>query len=523
MSSSQAHRVMTSGTMRSLWRRAWAPKQFGRMAINGKLFRLSPLGLMVGMLCLLFQNAVYAATYYVAMDGNDRNPGTETRPWKSLEKARDSVAAGDTVRIKAGDYFVGPRLRMTRAGTAGNPITYQAHGDGEVRITNSSVLPAGAWKRLRDSIYSTQINPPVLAVFRDGIPLRLPGSRPRIRSVDDLIPDSFYVSGPTLYVWLEDGSDPRNSVMRVSPSHVIELHNSHYNIFNGLTVEYGYTGFKLQSDGTHHITIRNCTMRSISNQGIQPVAKNSVIEHNLFQKIGTDNHQHGIYGAERGTVVRHNIFEEISGAGIHQFRQGGGAGGGCELYGNIFRKPRRMTPGGRYYVDIVVSAGEGGNKIYNNLFYGEGKRAGIRLSTPNNQVYHNTFVDSVPALQFGRGNTGNKISNNIFQMTQGPFLAWPTSSLPQSVDYNLYHHSTSPRWQWNGTTYRRFTEYQAASGEMHSVYADFHPVGATDFRLRSDSPAIDRGTPLAEVQTDFDGVSRPQGCCHDMGAYEFRK
>jgi Right handed beta helix region len=492
------------------------------MSIHGNPFGLDLLGLIFGMLCLLFPNAVYAATYYVAMNGNDGNPGTEALPWKSLQKAKDSVAAGDTVRIKAGDYFVGSSLRMTRAGTAGSPITYRAHGDGEVRITNSSILPADSWKRVRDSIYSTQITPPVLAVFQNGIPLHIPGARPNIRSVDDLIPNSFYISGTTLYVWLEDGSDPGKSIMRVSPSHVIELHNSPYTTFEGLTVEYGYTGFKNQSDKAHHVTIRNCTIRSISNQGIQPVAKDSVIENNLFQKIGTNNHQHGIYGSERGTVVRHNIFEEIAGAGIHQFKQGGGAGGGCELYGNIFRKPRKMTPGGGYYVDIVVSSGEGGNKIYNNLFYGEGKRTGILVSTPNNQVYHNTFVGSVSALQLRGGTRGNKIFNNIFKDSSGPFIAWPTSSLPQSVDYNLYHDRTSPRWQWNGKSYTSFTDYQAASGEMHSVYGDLHPVGATDFHLRSDSPAIDRGTPLAEVQTDFDGVPRPQGCCYDIGAYEFR-
>jgi len=180
-----------------------------------------------------------------------------------------------------------------------------------------------------------------------------------------------------------------------------------------------------------------------------------------------------------------------------------------------------LTPGGGYYVDIVVSSGEGGNKIYNNLFYGEGKRTGIRLSTPNNQVYHNTFVDSVSALQVRPGNRGNKIFNNIFKATSGPFIAWPRFALPQSVDYNLYQASTSPRWQWNGTTYTRFTDYQAASGETHSIYGEVHPLGATDLHLRFGSPAIDRGTALTEIQSDFDGVPRPQGCCYDIGAYEF--
>jgi hypothetical protein len=43
-----------------------------------------------------------------------------------------------------------------------------------------------------------------------------------------MIPNSFYVSGQTLYAWLEDGSDPKNSVMRAAPGHVISLHDCHY-------------------------------------------------------------------------------------------------------------------------------------------------------------------------------------------------------------------------------------------------------------------------------------------------------
>jgi len=97
-------------------------------------------------------------------------------------------------------------------------------------------------------------------------------------SPNDLIPNSFFVANKTLYVWLADGSDPKDSVMRVAPGHVVSLYDCHHTIFDGLTVEYGFNGFKDQGKTTHHITIRNCTIRSISSQGIQPVAKDCVIE-----------------------------------------------------------------------------------------------------------------------------------------------------------------------------------------------------------------------------------------------------
>ncbi len=49
----------------------------------------------------------------------------------------------------------------------------------------------------------------------------------------------------------------------------------------------------------------------------------------------------------------------------------------------------------------------------------------------------------------------------------------------------------------------------------------FVNIAAKDFRLQSSSPAIDKGTPLAEVPNDFRGVARPRGTTHDIGAYEY--
>jgi hypothetical protein len=49
----------------------------------------------------------------------------------------------------------------------------------------------------------------------------------------------------------------------------------------------------------------------------------------------------------------------------------------------------------------------------------------------------------------------------------------------------------------------------------------FIDAANSNFRLRSESPAIDKGQILSEVSNDYDGVLRPQGSSHDIGAYEF--
>jgi hypothetical protein len=443
----------------------------------------------------------------------------------TLQKAANSVQAGDTVRIRAGDYFVGTTWRINRPGTPGNPITYRAHGDGDVRITNATILPSGSWEHLKDSIHYTQINSPVSSVFQNGIPLQQPGKPANVTSVEQMIPNSFYISGTTLYVWLEDGSDPKNSVMRVSPGHVVSLYDCHYTVFDGLTVEYGENGFKDNGKGTHHVTFRHNTIRSIRSQGIQPTPVESVIEHNLFQKIGTNKFTHGIYTSKAGIIIRHNAFEEMAGAGIHLYAQGKTRGGNYQMYGNVFRKPRMMTlppSGNRYYTDIVAWE-EGSNRIYNNVFYGEGKRGSISLNSPNNQVYNNTFVESASPIQLYAGKAGNRIFNNIFTTTGASrFLTWPANTGSQTLDYNLYFNTSgNPRWQKDGTTYTDFSAYQAAAGETHSLYGDPQLSSADNVRLQEGSSAINAGTPLSEVPQDFECTLRPQGSAWDIGADEF--
>ena len=43
-------------------------------------------------------------TYYVSTTGSDSNPGTQSQPWRTVQKAVDTVQAGDTVFIAAGTY-----------------------------------------------------------------------------------------------------------------------------------------------------------------------------------------------------------------------------------------------------------------------------------------------------------------------------------------------------------------------------------------------------------------------------------
>jgi hypothetical protein len=70
---------------------------------------------------------VRAATHVVdqtAPRAADTNPGTEEKPFKTVQHAADAAKPGDTVCVMAGKYD--ERVRVKAGGTGGQPITFRA-------------------------------------------------------------------------------------------------------------------------------------------------------------------------------------------------------------------------------------------------------------------------------------------------------------------------------------------------------------------------------------------------------------
>src|SRR5687767_9593149 len=76
------------------------------------------------------------STYYVSEEGDDGNDGSEAHPWRTIQKAADSVVGGDVVEVLPGQYSgfsVG--VRRSARGTADKPIVFNGNrvkvrGDG---------------------------------------------------------------------------------------------------------------------------------------------------------------------------------------------------------------------------------------------------------------------------------------------------------------------------------------------------------------------------------------------------------
>src|SRR5262245_45177652 len=63
-------------------------------------------------------------TFYVDPAGDDSATGAIATPWRTLQKAANTVRAGDLVIVRAGHYA---GLYLTTSGTATDPITF--HGE----------------------------------------------------------------------------------------------------------------------------------------------------------------------------------------------------------------------------------------------------------------------------------------------------------------------------------------------------------------------------------------------------------
>lgn len=86
---------------------------------------------LLTFLSLIATGAALAATYYVATNGSDSNPGTEAQPFATIQKGIDVAYAGDTVIVKDGTYaYTGSQDEywniFKRNGTAGNYITIKS-------------------------------------------------------------------------------------------------------------------------------------------------------------------------------------------------------------------------------------------------------------------------------------------------------------------------------------------------------------------------------------------------------------
>ncbi|MEQ7127757.1 right-handed parallel beta-helix repeat-containing protein [Actinopolymorpha sp. B11F2] len=147
-----------------------------------------------------------AREYFVSPDGSDhKGPGDESRPWRTVQHARDYIRGQrDTdamgcdivVNIRAGDYIVDETITFTEAdsGSNGHSVVYRSYdGPGQARFLGAR--PVTGWEPYDGQIYRARVDrgEPFHTLYEGG--RRATTARePNRRSDEEWAP--YFVSGP---------------------------------------------------------------------------------------------------------------------------------------------------------------------------------------------------------------------------------------------------------------------------------------------------------------------------------------
>lgn len=92
---------------------------------------------------------VGGAIYYVATNGNDNASGSFSAPWRTIQKAANTMVAGDICYVRGGVYR--ESIVPLNSGTVGAPITYAAYSNETVIISGTEII--SNWTHHAGNIY----------------------------------------------------------------------------------------------------------------------------------------------------------------------------------------------------------------------------------------------------------------------------------------------------------------------------------------------------------------------------------
>jgi len=426
----------------------------------------------VAILTLVFVLALVApaalgTTYYVSTAGSDTNSGLAGSPWATLQKAVNTVVAGDTVIVRSGTYT---GFRITdKGGTPAAPITLQSETKGAANVNVVGSVMHGSMMEF-ESTYGAGIGYWIIdgfsvdgtaqphSAYRCGIDMRgMTNMTVRNCTVHDC-----YKTG--IFPAYCDYAVIENNTSRNNGEHgIYDCNSSDYGV-NRSNVCYGNVsnGIQCNADVTG---------------GGDGIMTGWLLERN---KLYNDANGFNLPGLVYSTF-RSNLIYDVTSKGFSIY---GGEGALCANNLRILNNTLVMKSTAYYAIFMLDDKDPGpvGMRIFNNIIYHYGDASGRGMICPATR----SFTD----IQSDYNCVGNWFG----------------------VDDNA---TTLTLAQWRSTYGLDTHSIQAADTAL------WVSPSTKDFHLKSTSPARDHGTTLTDVPDDFAGMSRPQNGVYDIGCYEY--
>lgn len=471
------------------------------------------------------------AIFYVATTGSDDAPGTEAAPWRTLQKAADTVGAGATVRVRGGVY-TDPVTITTSGSAAGGAITFESAAGERAILDGTGLDPADretGLVRLENVSYVTvrgfeirnyrSSEPDVVpaGIFYEGAGSHVSLVDNHVHDVETLVSTRSHGDAFGIAIYGTSATTPVSDLL-VDGNEVdhVKTGSSESVAING-----NVDGFAFTNNRVHDTN--NIGLAVIGYEGTSPTpavdrARNGLVADNHVWNVtsfgnpayGEDRSADGLYvDGGASIVLERNVVHHVD-VGIELASEHKGRfTSDCVARDNVV------------YRCNVVGVSIGGY---------DRKRGGTeRCAVVNNTLFENdTTRSGTGEVQLQFKCFDNAIANNVVAASdQGVFVTSYTASNKRStVDGNCYFAPAGARrlWVWRRREYTDFSRWrEATGGDLHGLVADplFVDAASFDLHLGADSPAWDAGVSRPDVgQHDVDGQPRVAGPAVDIGADE---
>ena len=422
-------------------------------------FRKPAFVLFLGLTLVLLSPALLGATYHVATDGLDSNPGTEAAPWLSLQHAVDSVAPGDEILVHAGSY---PGARVENSGAPGAYITLRA-ADGEAVLLDA---PAAGHKH--DSILEVETwdSPGVVSYWAiEGFEISGAGRS----GIDLRVTHHVIVRGNRVH-----DSGLTGIFTAFSDDLLIEANESHANGEHGIYTSNSGDRPTLSGNLLHGNHAAGIHMNADLSQGGDGVISDALVERNIIFGNGVGGGSGINMDGVSNSIVRNNLIYDEHASGISLFQQDGAV---CSSDNLVANNTVLVAADGRWAMNMP-DGGCTGNQVFNNVFHtSHDWRGAIAIASPSPAGFASDYNVVMDRLSIDGGDS---------RIT---FAEW------QALGHGAHSFIATPDQLF-----------------IDPAGGDHHPAPG--------SPVIDAGAMLTDVPDDLEGRLRPQGAAWDIGAYE---